>query len=173
MKKLLLLLVVTLLLIIDYFLYVTGNYSLIYGVLGGWFVINAVVLITLFIYTIVVSFKMENRSFIATYVTVVLLFSVILYSLSDAARNHAKEAMHETVSEVLVSGLDNKMQFTNETENNFKKLSGSEYEFVFETFIPTKRRIDYLVHVNDGRKFRLIVIKRWDNSNQVYLGGAA
>ena len=172
MKILFLLLVATLLLITDYFLYVTGNYSLIYGLLGGWFIINSIALIIIFSYTIKRSFKTGHQWFSAIYIIVVLLFSVSLYNVSDIARGHAKEYMSEVVSEILNSGLDDSMDFTDETEKHFKEISGVQYELAFETFIPTRRRIDYLLKVGDKKKFRLIVIKKRDNRSQVYLADA-
>lgn len=172
MKTLMVFALLTLLLLIDYCLYVTGNVSITYSLLGGWFIINNLLLVGVFVYTVTRGLKAGYRSFVLFYVCSSIVIAALLYYFSDEARDYAQESMHAEAVDLLASGLDKSMYFTNETSQNFEKLLGHDYQLEFETFIPTRRRIDHLLRVNDGTDLRLVLIKRWNNSDHVYLGNA-
>jgi hypothetical protein len=146
--------------------------SITYSLLGGWFIVNNVLLVGVFVYTVTKGLKTGYRSFVLFYVISSIAIGALLYYFSDEARDYAKESMHAEAVNLLASGLGKSMYFTSETSQNFEKLSGHDYQLEFETFIPTRRRIDHLLRIDDGRVLRLVVVKRWDNSDHVYLGNA-
>ena len=154
---------------LDYFLFTTGNPSLTYSLLGGWFEIPLVILIVLCVtYAITVLKKKQQNSLLGLYFGVLVIVSVALVAMSGLARRHAEARMDEIAAHALkdpggteVSSASSKQIATEITAHNFSLER--------EAFIPTFRRADYSVHVEGVGQYQLVLTLDWRGVPEVFL----
>lgn len=159
------------LLIFDYFLFVTGNPSITYSLLGGWFEIPlffAVVVTSFYAYGIARG-TVSKRHF-ALHVLVVGIFSLVLLLESSYAREFARRRVQEEIGSFVKDPANSRADVSGEERRLMIEIGQQKYTAQFEAFIPTFRRIDYLfVGTKTGERYRLTMTMSWSGKPVISL----
>lgn len=153
------------LLIFDFFLSTTGNPSLLGSVLGGFSGI-----IILFATAMVVSsyvpatFKGKEARPFYVLLSIVGVFSIVLFVASSYARDFAATRIDEQVHLFAKDPINNNAKVTNEARQLMVELMAKNYELRRDTFIPTVRRMDYFLTSGTEEKYRLVTTMSWDGT---------
>jgi hypothetical protein len=161
---------VTGLLMLDFFLFTTGNPSLTYSFFGGWFEVTliAATIITIFYGYDVLQGKKSKRAF-ALHLLVIGLFSIALLVLSEQARLFASDRLEAQVISFVNNPTNNDTVASAQERNLMEEITKGKYSMEIEGFIPTFRRMDYLLSTESHEKYRLIVIMNWNGVAQISL----
>lgn len=150
-------------LVVDYFLFVTGNPSFTYSLLGGWFIVP------LFAATfILASYGLRayrengDRRLFLVHSGVVVSVSVVLFLLSGEARQHAIEELDSEVIAFANDPKTSKLEASEKTRVMMADIKNHPYSMRFDTFIPTFRRIDYKLETEAKRMFLLVAVVKWN-----------
>lgn len=151
------------LLIFDYFLFATGNPSITYSFLGGWFVIPlllAAIVTGSYGYGMA-SGKVSSRQFVLHVIAVGIL-SLALFVISPYARELAKTRLQSMVVSFVEDPINTTGDVTKDERQLMLEIRKQQYTMQYETFIPTFRRMDYrFVNAKTGEKYRLIMTMGW------------
>lgn len=157
-------------LILDYALFTTGNPSLTYSLLAGWFLIPLIcaVLVTVF-YVYKIGPKPEGRRSVILHLTIVGVFSFALFVASPYARERAQNRLQAQLAEFVTDPGQAKAAVSDDARRLMAELNKQKYSMERETFIPTFRRLDYLLRVETGTKYRLIMRMSWNGTPEISL----
>jgi len=159
---------VVVLIIVDYFLYSTGNPSLTYSVLGGWFIVP---LVGAALVTIVYAFgaykSQKDRGLWVLHLAIVVGVSVMLLSLSGQARQYAEQNVEADVHAFVKDPTTRGVEAADQARALMIEIKKRDYTMERETFIPTFRRMDYLFKSDTGKKYRLILVKEWNGVPEI------
>lgn len=155
-------------LLLDYFLFSTGNPSVTYCLLGGWF---EIVLGALLVLTIEYTFKAlkgrEPKQHFFAFLGAVVASGVILMATSGLARDFAASSMEERVLQFMRDPVGAEAESSQQEKALAASIGKRKYLLHRETFIPTFRRIDYLLVLDDGEKYRLVMTMSWRGISEV------
>lgn len=158
------------LLIFDFFLSTTGNPSLLGSVLGGFSGI-----IILFATAMVVSsyvpatFKGREARPFYILLSIVGVFSIVLFVASPYATDFAATRMEVQILSFVKDPLHSKADISNEERQLMVKLESLKYDMKRDAFIPTFRRMDYLLMMENGEKYLLIMEMSWNGTPSISL----
>ncbi|MHB8474057.1 MAG: hypothetical protein ACYDC8_14650 [Gammaproteobacteria bacterium] len=160
----------TLFLLTDYFLFTTGNPSCIFSLLGGLFFLHllAIPAIPLVFWLKATDDRSYRKSFFL-YLIVVTLFAAALFFLSDVARQHSIEVMDSHARYFLDNPSVAKVDVSDEGRKLAEIIGRQRYFIERETFVPTFRRMDYLVKTESGVKYDLVLTMTWKGTPQIWL----
>lgn len=151
------------LLIFDFFLSTTGNPSLLGSVLGGFSGI-----IILFATAMVVSsyvpatFKGREARPFYILLSIVGVFSIVLFAASPYAGDFAATRMEAQILSFVKDPLNSTADVSNEERQLMVKLASQKYSLARDAFIPTFRRMDYLLTKENGEKYLLVMEMSWN-----------
>lgn len=162
--------VVTVLIIVDYFLFSTGNPSLTYSALGGWFIVPlAVVVVVTVSYGFRAYKQPKDRSLCALHLAIVAGVSVLLLSFSGKAREYAAANVEADILAFFNDPATHKVDAADQARTLMAEIKQQRHSMERETFIPTFRRMDYLFKSDTGKKYRLILVEEWNGVPSVSL----
>lgn len=151
------------LLIVDYFLFSTGNPSVTYSVLGGWFIVPLVVaVIVTALYGLRAYEAKSDRRVFLLHCLIIAVVSVVLLSLSEEARERAIANLEADVVAFVNDPTTPKSEASDKTRALLTDIKKQRYSMKRDTFIPTFRRMDYMVKTERGQKFVLILVVKWN-----------
>lgn len=146
--------------ILDYFLFTTGNFSLTFSLFGGWFLVTL-----LFVAGMTVAYganairKADQRPYFLAYVVVLLISSVVLFSLSDRARLFAVQSIDGEAQEFMLHPESKRIGASSQIRELMAAIGSGKYSFEREAFTPTFRRADYVLQDSSANKYRLILVR--------------
>jgi hypothetical protein len=151
------------LLIVDYFLFSTGNPSLTYSVMGGWFIapLFAAAIIFAEYGSRAYEGKKERRLFFL-YFVVVVATSVTLLLFSGEARQRAIANLESDVMAFVNDPATPKVEASDKTRALMADIKKHPYSMQRDAFIPTFRRMDYIFKAEMGQKYLLVLIMKWN-----------
>ena len=155
--------VLTVLIAVDYFLFVTGNPSVTYSLLGGWFI--APLLLGLIIgvsYAIAQWRAVPGRRFVLAYVFIVAITAGTLFAFSREARDHASDSLGKYAAEVVQDPGTKTVRASQATRGLLVEIRKYPYTLQRDAFIPTFRRIDYQVRSERLGQFTLSLTMSWN-----------
>lgn len=157
-------------LILDYVLFTTGNPSITYSVLGGWFLIPliAAVLVSVF-YAFRVGRESNGRRSLILHLAIVGALSIALFVASPYAREFAQDRLQAQLVEFVKDPSQAKAIVSDDARRLMAELNKQKQSMERETFIPTFRRMDYLFKVEGGTKYRLIMRMSWNGTPEISL----
>lgn len=153
------------LLIFDFFLSMTGNPSLLGSVLGGFSGI-----LILFAAAMVVSsyvpptFKRREARPFYVLLSIVGALSIVLFVASPYASDLAATRMEEQILSFVKDPLHSTADASNEDRQLMVKLESLKYNMKRDDFIPTYRRMDYLLMLESGEKYLLTMEMGWNGT---------
>ncbi|SRR5258706_2224870 len=156
------------LLILDYFLFVTGNLSITYSVLGGWFeitIVAASIIIASYAYHVLK--KRTGTRYFVVHVLILGLFSVVLLTVSSYAREITRNRLETEIASFVRDPAHAKVVASGEARTLMAKIAAQKYSEEREAFIPTFRRMDYLFKTEAGAKYRLVMTMSWNGAPEV------
>jgi hypothetical protein len=151
------------LVIFDYFLFATGNPSITYSFLGGWFVITLLLaaIVTGFYGYGIASGRVRSRQFVL-HVVALGIFSAALFVISPYARELAKTRLESMVVSFVEDPINTPADVAKDERHLMLEIRKQQHTMQYETLIPTFRRIDYrFVNAKTGEKYRLIMTMGW------------
>jgi hypothetical protein len=155
------------LLIFDYYLFTTGNPSITYSVLGGLFWITLVAAVMI----MASNAPGANETWLPfiLHVFVIGLFSAVLLVTSPYAREFASVRLEAEISSFARDPVNIKADVSNEARQLMVKIRTQKFTMERETFIPSFRRMDYLLKTDTGEKYRLIMTIGWNGTPEISL----
>ncbi|MFZ5595331.1 MAG: hypothetical protein ACOY4D_13970 [Pseudomonadota bacterium] len=160
---------VSCLLIFDYFLFTTGNPSITYSILGGWFWVALVAAVMIVASYVPSSFKGREAKSFFVLLSVVGILSVVLFATSPYARELADTRLQTEIGSFVKDPINSKTDVSNEERQLMLKVKSQKYSMERETFIPTSRRMDYLFKTETGENYRLITTMSWNGTPVISL----
>ncbi len=158
------------LILVDNFLFVTGNPSVTYGLLGGWFLIPLVtagVIVTS--YGLDAYKKNGERRLFLLHVGVLVVTSVALTYLSEDARQCAIAKFDSVASAFVTDPESLDLGVPYKTTALMKDIIAQPYSKRRDGFVPTFRRMDYLLETTAGKRFFLVVVMKWNGVPEISL----
>jgi hypothetical protein len=156
--------------VVDYFLFSTGNFSLTYSVLGGWFPITLLlVLLVSGSYGVVAVRRSEQRRSFLVHIALLAAVSVALYFLSDRARLFAIEAIDDDAQAFMRNPQNEDIAAPKQARELMTAISSHKYSAVHEAFAPTFRRGDYLLEDDSGIRYRLVLTRNVIGRSEISL----
>lgn len=152
--------VATCLLILDYFLGTTGNPSISHGIIG-FFWITLLVAIMIIASYVPASFKGREARPFRFLVSMAGIFSLLLLAASPYAKGFAAARMEAQVRSFIKDPIHNKANVSDDGRHLMVKLKTQKHSMKRQAFIPTVRRMDYLITTETGDKYLLIMTMRW------------
>ena len=152
------------LLIFDFFLFSTGNPSLLGRFLGGF--IWILLLATAMVVSSYVPATFKGREARPFYMllSIVGAFSIVLFVASPYAGDFAATRMEEQVLSFVKDPIHSTADVSNEERQLMVKLESLKYDMKPDGYIPTFRRMDYLLMMENGEKYRLIMTMSWNGT---------
>ncbi len=151
------------LLIADYFLFSTGNLSLTYSVMGGWFIVPLIAAVIIMASYGLRAYGMkEDRRLFLLHFVVVAAASVTLLLLSGEARQHAIANLESDVIAFVNDPATPKSEASDKTRALMADIKKHPYSMQRDAFIPTFRRMDYIFKAEAGQKFLLVLVMKWN-----------
>jgi len=161
---------VVILIIVDYFLFSTGNPSLTYSILGGWFIVPLVVAIIITASYGFRSYKrQENRQLFVLHLLGLVAVSALLFWFSGEARQFAAAKVEVDILAFVDDPTIREVDAAEQARALMAEIKKHRHSMERETFIPTFRRMDYLFKSDDGKKYRLILVKEWNGVPSISL----
>lgn len=157
------------LLIFDYFLFTTGNPSITYTILGGWFWISLIAAVMIVASYVPVSFKGREAKPFFVLLSIVGVFSVLLFIASPYANEFAAARMEAQLRSFIKDPINSKADVSNEERQLMVEIGKQKHSMERETFIPTFRRMDYLFKMETGEKYSLIMTISWNGTPVISL----
>lgn len=161
--------IVSCLLIFDYFLFSTGNPSITYSILGGWFWLTLIAAVMMVASYVPASFTGRQAKPFFVLLSVVGVLSVSLFVASSYARDFAATRLQTEIELFVKNPINSKATVSNEERQLMAKIGGQKYLMERETFIPTFRRMNYLFKMKSGEKYRLILTMSWNGTPVISL----
>jgi hypothetical protein len=155
---------VSCLLIFDYFLFTTGNPSITYSLLGGMFWITLIAAVMIVASYVPPSVKGKDARSFYILLVIVGVFSIVLFVASPYAREFAGIHLGTEIGSFLKDPLNSKADVLNEERQLIVEVESEKYSMERESFIPTFRRMDYLVKTESGEKYRLTLTMSWNGT---------
>lgn len=155
--------------LLDYFLFSTGNPSLSYSVFAGWFEIGLIAVIAITVWCGYYALKTSNRKYFVFYILGIASFSATLLMMSSQAREFAATGIEAQLISFMQDPVNNNVDASAQTRKLMADISRHKYSAERESFIPTFRRMDYLLKVDTGEKYSLILTASWMGMPQVWL----
>jgi hypothetical protein len=150
-------------LLIDFFLYSTGNPSIAYSILRGWFLVDVFAFFGLSAYALSRLRKgKEERAPFAGFLFSVVVVTALLLLVSERATEIGAAGMENEVVTFLRDPRSEKFRIDPQERTLAQDVLTRRCEHTRESFIPTFRRIDYLFTCPDRQKYRLVLSKRWN-----------
>lgn len=158
------------LLVLDYFLFSTGNPSLTYSLLGGWFEVTLIGFVTLTAVFCVLLYRHRvARQMLLWHIGVVCLLCVMLFMVSNLARNFAELGIRRQAELFMRSPDTENVMTSDEARRLMEQIGRQKFVAQFEGFIPTYRRVDYQIRTATGDEYNLIAIASWKETIKVSL----
>ncbi len=161
--------ITTCLLILDYFLFATGNPSVSYSLLGGWFWISLLAAVTVVSSYAPPSFRGKGARPFYWLLSIVGIFSVVVFFASSYASNFAAARMEAQILFFVKDPASSTADVSSEERQLMMKLVDEKYDTKRETFIPTFRSMDYLLTMQNGDKYRLAIRMSWNETPVISL----
>lgn len=159
---------VSCLLVLDFFLFTTGNPSVTYSFVGGWF---ELVLIAAVIITVSYGYEVlkgsEAKSHFILHLLVIGLFSIALLILSQQAKVFASDRLEAQIALFVKDPINSEAGVSDLERNLMVEIKKRKYSMERETFIPTFRRMDYFFKTETSEKYRLIMTMSWKGIPQI------
>lgn len=155
--------------ILDYFLFSTGNPSLSYSIFAGWFEIDLVAVIAATVLYGYGALKTNKRKSFVLYLLGIVSFSIILLIISPQAKEFAAASVEAHVVSFMDDPVRSKVGASDQTRKLMLDISRRKYTAERESFIPTFRRMDYLLKVETGEIYNLILTVNWKGTSEIWL----
>ena len=161
--------ITTCLLILDYFLFSTGNPSVLGRSLGGfsW--------LTLFAIAMAVSsyappsFRGNEAKPFYWLLSLVGVLSVALFFSSSYARGYAAANMEAQILSFMKSPEKSSVDVSHEERQLMINLARQKYDKERGAFIPTFREMDYYLKTETGEQYLVRIRMSWDGTPQISL----
>lgn len=159
---------ITCLLVFDYFLFSTGNPSVTFSLLGGWFELTLIgIIVVPSIYGFAVLGDEKTRKFFIYHVALICLFALVMFRISAGARNFAEARMQDQIAAFAAKPASNAVVASDESRRLMAQIAAGEYAMRPEGFIPVFRRGDFLLCTKAGKRYRLIATMSWKGTPQI------
>lgn len=155
---------VSCLLIFDYFLFTTGNPSITYSILGGWFWLTLITVVMVVTSCVPASFKGGETKPFYVLLGVVGGLSSVLIIASPYAREFAVTSLQAEIDLFVKNTINSKADASKAERQLMVKVKSQKYVMDREAFIPTSRRMDYIFRTDAGEKYRLIMVISWNGT---------
>ena len=144
----------------DYFLFVTGNPSVIYILFGGWFEIPLIGSLCFFAAYVVRSLRTNARKILYLNISAMGALIAILVSLSDAAIDFSETRIRNKVMSFIEHPLSNEVNASSSDRELMQHILTQDHSVHWDGFIPTFRRGDCVI-ASQNYKFRLVATVVW------------
>lgn len=161
--------ITTCLLILDYWLFSTGNPSVSYSILGGWF------WITLFAIAMIVSsyappsFRGKEAQPFYGLLSLVGVLSIVLFFASSSAHDYAATHMEAQIFLFMKDPERSDAAVSLEERQLMINLARQKYDKERGAFIPAFREMDYFLKAETGEKYLVRIRMSWDGTPQISL----
>lgn len=153
-----------LLLIFDYFLYVTGNPSIIYTFIGGFFFLYFFIApVISYMFCAKVIRDGYGKLPVYTHVGSIIVFSAVTFLLSDEARNYAVNNF-DALTHKIFDRKSTNIIISDDDLTLLDEIRNKSFELERDGFVPTIRRMDYIVKSEHEKSYRIIVQIKWNNT---------
>lgn len=156
--------ITTCLLILDYWLFSTGNPSVSYSILSGWF------WITLFAVAMIVSsytppsFREKQAQPFYWLLALLGVLSFVLFFASSSAHDYAATHMEAQILSFLKDPESSNVEVSREERQLMLDLARQKYNEERGAFIPTFREMDYYLKTEVGEKYLVRIRMSWDGT---------
>jgi hypothetical protein len=161
------------LLVFDYFLFSTGNPSVTYSCLGGWF---EVTLLVAFIVTASYGYESligrENKCVFSLHILFLAALSLALFVASPHARQLASARLQAKADVFIKDPISYRGDVSSEGRQLMAEIRKQKFTVQRSAFIPTFQRTDYLLRTEQGVTYLLILETRWNGTPVITLGPA-
>lgn len=161
---------VTFLLIFDYFLFSTGNPSITYSFLGGWFQVTLLLTIAIALSIGYKAFAIggSKRDFVVYAISVALL-SFALVLAGPYARHLACARLQAKVVSFVDDPVNSRAEVSRDDRQRMIEIKKQEFNAQLDAFIPTFRRMDYILRTGHGEKYLLVMEVSWKGTPVISL----
>jgi hypothetical protein len=159
------------LLVFDYFLFSTGNPSVTYSFLGGYFWLNLLVAvgITATYYGYTLSGGRGEKRYFVLYIVSIIAISLTLFVVSPYAMRFADLRMQREVNSFVQDPVSYKADVSSEERQLMVEIERQKFTVQRSAFIPTLQRADYLFRTEQGATYLLVMEKRWNGTPVISL----
>jgi len=158
------------LLIFDYFLFSTGNPSVTYSFLGGWFVVTLLVaLIVTASYGYESLVGRENRRLFFLHILFLAALSLAFFVASPRARQLASVRLQAKADSFIKDPISYKADVSSEERQLMVEIEKQKFTVQRSAFIPTFQRTDYLLRTEQGATYLLVTETRWNGTPVISL----
>jgi hypothetical protein len=158
------------LLVFDYFLFSTGNPSVTYRFLGGWF---GVMLLAAFVVTASYGYESftrgENKRFFVLHILLLTVFSLALFVASPYARQLASARLQAKADSFIKDPISYKADLSSEERQLMVGIEKQKFTMQRSAFIPTFQRTDYLLRTEQGATYLLVMETQWNGTPVISL----
>ena len=160
---------VSCLLIFDFFLFTSGNPSLLCRFLGGFpgIILFAVAMIVSSF--VPPTFRGKEARPFQLLLSIIGAFSILLFVASPYATDFAATRMEVQILSFVKDPLHHKADVSDEERQLMVQLENLKYTLQPDGFIPTVRRMDYLLTIDNGEKYLLIMSMGWNETPVISL----
>lgn len=158
------------LLVFDYFLFSTGNPSVTYSFLGGWF---GVTLLAAFAVTASYAYESftggENKRLFPLHILLLTMFSLALFVASPYARQLAGARLQAKADSFIKDPVSDKATVSREERQLMVEIEKQKFTVQRSAFIPTFQRTDYLLRTEEGATYLLVMETKWNGTPVISL----
>lgn len=158
------------LLVFDYFLFSTGNPSVTYSFLGGWF---EVTLLVGFIVTASYGYESlmgrKNKRLFSIHILFLTSLSLAFFVASPHARQLAIVRLQAKADSFIKDPINYKADVSSEERQLMVEIESRKFTVQRSAFIPTFQRTDYVFRTEQGATYLLVMETRWNGTPVISL----
>jgi hypothetical protein len=93
--------------------------------------------------------------------SVIGIFSIVLYIASPYTANFVATRMEAQIFSFIVDPFQSQVEISNEERQLMARLANDKYNMRRDAFLPTFRRMDYLLMMENEEKYLVILRMSW------------
>ena len=152
------------LMIFDFFLFSTGNPSLLFRLFGGFFWILLLAMAMLVSSFVPPTFRGQAARPFQLLLSIIGILSILLIVASPYATEFASARMEAQILSFVKDPLNFEAEVLDEARQLMVDLTHMKYHKERIVFVPTFREMDYHLRAETGEKYQVTIATRWDGT---------
>ncbi|MGB9266248.1 MAG: hypothetical protein WCB56_12415 [Terriglobales bacterium] len=152
----------TALLVFDYFLFSTGNSSITYSLLGGWFWVTLLAaLVVTATYGGKAVAEKGNRPYFVLHIVCIAMLLCVFHVASPHASQFASVRLQAKIDCFVKDPINCKAEVSSEEKQLMVEIERQKFTIQRSAFIATFQRVDCLIRTEQGGTYLLVMEATW------------
>jgi hypothetical protein len=154
----------------DYFLFSTGNPSITYSFLGGWFWVTLLAaLVVTATYGGRALAEKENKPYFVLHIVCIAILLCVLQVASPVASHLSSVRLQAKVESFIGNPVNCKAEVSGQERQLMAEIGKRKFSVQRSAFIPTFQRTDWILRTDQGVTYLLVMETKWNGTPVISL----